>query len=256
MRYLDASKLQWLIEDNGLFFSAASNQSDENEGIYDHTFLSREMIKSNVPIDEETSAGIDELILGYMTGCRQGNFLNCWYIGSSESLPMWNEFGQNGIVIFSDDWTLRDALPKPLDQATKYYDVIYSDELKPHANHEPLRIKNSKFKNEKEFRIVFDLVRYSVLTGFEPSIRVLIGGVDSHECEEINQCMSPVDLAQSHHVLRRKGSGFLFNYSLSSIIKEVRIHPSSTDERLEEIRNLFHAAGIYCPVNHSSLRSA
>lgn len=254
MRYLNDQKLEWLIADNGLFLSAASEQSDENEGIYDHTFLSKHIAHTVDDVDTNLLEQLDKSQLHLQEINRKNNFLSCWYLDTEESFDMWHEFGRNGVVIFSDDWALLDALPEPLEQATAFYDVIYSDELKPHANHEPLRVKNSKFYKEKEFRIVFDLVKYSVLTGFEARNEVRVGGVLSHLSDEITSCMSKKGIEQSHKVIRKKGNGYVFEYPLQSIVREIRVHPEATDADLIATRKRLQEIGLTCPINHSTLR--
>lgn len=256
MRYLDFQKLEWLVQDGGLFFGAAENQSDKSEGVYDHKFLSALLADNEEGINLQDLDGLDDVQLGLQQVGRSNNYLSCWYLDSIESVEMWDEYAKDGVVILSDDWTLRDALPEPLEQAISYYDVIYSDELKKSGHRDPLRFKNKKYHKEKEFRLVFDLIKYSILTGFEAKIEVRSGGILTHESSEFTQCMSAKGRAQSHKVLSRKALGFIFHYPLNLIIKEVRLHPRASDERLQVVTQLLRNAGIACPVNHSLLRSS
>ncbi|MDN4547175.1 hypothetical protein [Pseudomonas sp. C32] len=255
MRYLDDQKLEWLLSDNGLYLSAASDQSDKDEGVYYHTFLSAYIAKTGSDVDSALLANLDQSQLNLQKINRETSFLSCWYLGSEESMDMWEEFGRNGVVIFSDDWALSDALPEPLEQATAYYDVIYSDVLKPHASHEPLRVKHSKFHKEREFRIVFELVKYSMLTGFEAR-NVRVGGVLTHLDDNYTSCMSKKGKEQSHKVIRKKGRGYIFDYILNSIIREIRVHPDATDAELLKVMKRLREAGLNCPINHSVLRVA
>jgi hypothetical protein len=254
-RYLDRQRFDWLLSDQGLYFSSAFNQTDDTEGVYDHTFLSR-MIADQIGISSPILKDIDKLQLGLQNHGRFNNFLSCWFIGTEESQEMWDTFGTDGVVILSDEFLLSNALPEPLNQATAFYEAIYDDELKRLSPNEPLRFIDSIYGTEKEFRIVFDLTKYSILTGFEAQTEVLIGGVPSHLSSEITSCMSREALAKSHEVIRKKDKGFVVEYDLNSIITEIRVNPNATDEELRETRHRLRESGINCKVNHSSLRSA
>jgi len=253
-RYLSGEKFNWLISDNGLYLSAAADQSDAAEGVYDHTFLSRHIAENIDNSDLVSPANLDKHMLGLQEVGREFNYLSCWYLGVEESQEMWDEFGANGVMIFSDDWVLSDALPPPLEQAISFSEVIYSDELKPHAVNDPLQVKNEKFRKEKEFRIIFDLMKYSILTGFEAHVEARVGGQIFHESEGIASLISKQGMEQSHKVIRRKGRGLVIEYPLNSIIEEVRVHPQATNADLLKIKSCLQAAGINCPVSHSSLR--
>ncbi|SFP91419.1 hypothetical protein SAMN05443579_117169 [Variovorax sp. PDC80] len=256
VRYLSGQKFDWLLSDSGLYLSAAENQSDPAEGVYDHALLSRHITESVSDAGVVMPASFEEHMLGLQKVNKKINFLSCWYLGSDESQEMWDEFGENGVIVLSNDWALQDALPRPLQHATSFVEVIYSDELKPLAINKPLQVKNKKFFKEKEFRIVFNLLQYSILTGFEAAVEIRDGEFLSHESEGVTSGISKEEMEQSHKVIRRKGDGFVFNYSLSSIIKEVRVHPRATDEDLQKIGLRLKAAGINCPISHSSLREA
>lgn len=254
-RYLDRQRFDWLLSDQGLYFSSAFDQTDITEGVYDHTFLSR-IIANQPGISSPILKDIDKLQLGLQNHGRVNNFLSCWFIGTEESYEMWDTFGTDGVVFMSDELLLSNALPEPLNQATAFYEAIYDDELKRLSSNEPLRFIDSKYRTEKEFRIVFDLTKYSILTGFEAQTEVLVGGVPSHLSNEITSCMSSEALAKSHEVIQKKDKGFVVKYDLNSIITEIRVNPNATDEELCETRHRLRESGINCKVNHSSLRSA
>lgn len=253
MRYLTKNKFKYLLEDKGIYVSAASDQSDTHEGDYDHCYLSKHL-RNEVDCDEELLEKVDEMMLGSKKVGRETTYLSCWYCSDEESPKMWKEYGTDGVIIFSTDLALEYALPEPLNQTTKFYELTYNDQLKPQANQQPFRVKNECFKHEKEFRVEFNLLEYSVLTGFEARNEVRIGGVLSHECDEITSCMSPAARAQSHHVIRRKNKGYVLAYPLAKIIHEVRLHPNASDQDLREVRAALKACGIDCTVNHSTLR--
>lgn len=253
MRYLTLSKFKYLLEDKGIYVSAACDQLDLLEGDYDHTFLTKHL-QSQPSQDQELMSRVDKMMLGSKEVGRKSTYLSCWYNSDEESSEMWKDYGEGGVAIFSTDCALEFALPRPLNQAAEFYTLTYDDQLKPQASQQPFRVKNESYKHENEYRLEFNLLKYSVLTGFEARNEVRVGGVLSHESAEITSCMSPESLARSRHVIRRKGKGYVLTYPLAKIIHEVRLHPSATDVELEEVRASLKACGINCTVRHSALR--
>lgn len=254
MRYLTKQKLEWLLADKGLYVSAAQNQSDEEEGTSDHTFLAKHIAKTVEGMEPELLAEIDKLMLCMQQVGREKNYLSCWYLGEEESEAMWEEFGVDGVILISQEWALMNAFAEPLEHAIDGYAVTYSDELKAGALHEPLRVKHAKFHTEKEFRVVFDLTKYSVLTGFE-GIGVSDGDQPPHLSPQITACMSQKGIEQGLKVIRRKDAGgLLLDFDFARAILEVRVHPQATDEELQDIQTRLRSIGVECPVRHSHLR--
>ncbi|RON61369.1 hypothetical protein BK669_17905 [Pseudomonas fluorescens] len=258
MRYLDHEKFEWLLADNGIYVSPLADQKDKTEGEYDSTFLSRALRETSPDIDSELLNKLDDLQHSLKERGKEKTFINSWYLGSDETHRMWKTFGTKGVLIISTDVALEMLLPRPLNQAIEFKPVIYDDELKQHASQAPFQVKASKYHPDKEGRFIFDLTKYSVLTGFgvEPGYEVRVGDKLSYESEEITSCMSPESLEQSHRVIEKKGRGYILRYNLPAIIHEVRLHPEATDADLVRVQERLQAIGIECPVNHSTLRSA
>lgn len=253
MRYLTLTKFKYLLEDQGIYISSARDQLDLLEGDYDHTFLTKQL--QRLPDhDPKLMAKLDEMMLGSKEVGRKVTYLSCWYNSGEESREMWETYGEGGVAIFSTDWALELRLPRPLNQAAEFYTLTYNDQLKPHANQQPFRIKNERYKHENEYRLEFNLLKYSTLTGFEALNEVHNGELLSHQSDQITSCMSPESLARSHHVIRRKGKGYVLGYPLAEIIHEVRLHPGASDNELEQVRVSLKGCGINCPVKHSALR--
>lgn len=254
MRYLTKQKLEWLLADKGLYVSAAQHQSDEEEGTSDQTFLAKHIAKTVEGVDPELLTSINKLMLDMQQVGREKNYLSCWYLGTEESKDMWEEFGKDGVILISQEWALMSAFSEPLEQAINGYAVTYSDALKAGVLHEPLRVKHEKFHAEKEFRIVFDLTKYSILTGFE-GIGVYDGDKLSHLSPHITACMSQKGIEQSQKMIRRKDAGGLvLDFDFARAILEVRVHPLATDEELLDVQKRLKSIGMECPVKHSHLR--
>ncbi|GGJ44033.1 DUF2971 domain-containing protein [Pseudomonas avellanae] len=253
MRYFTKEKFDWLLADKGLYFSAAEDQIDTEEGKSDHTFLSAHIRKTVEGVDPELLLGLDELMLGVQQVDRKKNLLSCWYLGIEESEKMWETYGKDGVVFFTDDQALMNAFPEPLEHAMVAYPVTYDDTLKAGALHEPLRVKHHDWHEEEEFRFVFALSKYSVLTGFES-----LGGHDgeylTHESPHMTVGMSQKGIEQALDVIRRKGRGLVLNCNFGRAIREVRVHPQATDSELLDVENRLKTIGIHCPVKHSQLR--
>ena len=247
-----------MLSDKGIYLGAAANQTDESEGLYDHTCLSSGL-KERVDISsQEIWKEIDDLNHGLMHLNRSSSFISSWYMGEQESHEMWQKYGADGVVIVSSCYALQFFMPEPLEQATSFEEIIYSDKAKPNAINAPLKFKNEKFSEEREFRIIFNLTQYSVLTGYglEPGKCVYIGGIPSYESKEITACMSERGIRQSHDVLHKKGDGHVIHYDLNSVIMEIRLNPNATEAEREAIESLCLNAGLECLVRHSELRSA
>ena len=253
MRYLNKEKFEWLLADKGLYLSSAEDQSDRDEGISDHTFLAKHIAKTVKDVEPTLLTQLDELMLDLQQVGREKNYLSCWYLGTEETEAMWEEFGKGGVVLFSQEWVMMYAFSEPLEHAMKGYPVTYSDDLKAAALHEPLRVKHKKFTTESEFRAVFSLTEYSLLTGFE-STELYVGDQLSHKSPEIIKCMSKKGIEQAMKVIRRKGRGLVLDFDFGRAIHEVRMHPLATDEELLHVQSRLLEIDVKCPVRHSRLR--
>lgn len=140
MRYLTLGKFKYLLEDKGIYVSAACDQSDLLEGDYDHTFLTKHL-KSQASQDQELMSKVDEMMLGSKEVGRNSTYLSCWYNSAEESFEMWENYGEGGVAIISSDYALQFSLPRPLNQAAEFYTLTYDDQLKPQASQQPFRVK-------------------------------------------------------------------------------------------------------------------
>jgi hypothetical protein len=255
-RYLTAKKFEWLLADDGLYLGAAASQSDKDEGKYDHTFVSRFIAQEMQNADKALLRGLNKLQLEMQEFKRSDSYLSCWYLGTEESADMWKDYGTEGVLIVSDSWTLQKTLPEPLKHASQFREVTYDDALKLLAAHDPLFVKNKRFVDEQEYRLIFDLTQYSVLTGFGDGPVVYVGDKPSFMSKSVTAGMSNSAIEESHKVIRRKGSGLVFSYPLVELIKEVRLYPGASEEELLQVQSSLRAKGIDCPVRHSSLNTA
>lgn len=255
IRYLSKEKFEWLLSDKGIYIGAASSQTDENEGLYDGTLISK-MLRSRVQdVSEVFFQKLDKLSNGLILAERDFCYLSSWYLGDTETREMWDEYGNDGVAIISDEAILIQELPEPLGNASSFYRVEYSNSRKKNSINEPLRFKEEKYCHESEFRIVVDMSQYSILTGFDKDrfSSVRIGEVSSHESAVITCCMSSKGMEQSHRIIAKKGDGYVIKYDLQRIIREIRLHPDSPEECVSKISERLKLHGINVSVRRSDL---
>lgn len=261
LRYLTREKFEWLLSDQGIYLGPASQQSDESEGIYDASIVVGDIAKkaeeiTEAPIDAKLLEGVQKVLTGLGDSRRDSQFISSWYVGENEDKDMWSQYGTDGIAILSSSVHLRHDLPEPLEQATEFTIVTYDDAKKAYDVHNPLHYKNNKYSHENEFRIIFNLTKYQMFTGFDTDAgcQTYIGDTPSHLSSQITSSMSELGRRQSHQVLHKKSPGYILHYQLNSIVREIRINPNATDEQLEYIRSVCNQAGLMCPVNHSEFK--
>lgn len=256
-RYLTLEKFKWLCEDQGFFLAPLSGQSDPQEGIYN----------SEVPMDfvrdigslfpslnqealEDVKANADEIQKKIMENDRNTVFINSWFIEEKESQAMWDNYSDdNGVVLFSRTDLLYIESPKclrGLGESLVFKDVIYDDKEKSKIHHQPALYKNEEFSNEKEYRIIFDLKSFEMLTG---QLNVYIGDTPFHEYSQKIGAISKVDLDECKKVLVPKEDGYIVKYDLSSVITEIRVNVKASEQAKKEIKEL-------CELHHLNLDKA
>ncbi|WP_155636026.1 hypothetical protein [Burkholderia stagnalis] len=226
IRYLSKEKFEWLLADKGIYVAPASKQNDEMEGIYNHQVVYAPLRDSQLPniIDFEK---LDDLAQAQMHHARNNSYLSSWYFGDDEKQSMWNEYASDGVLIVSSVLSLATQLPDPLGHASSLCKVTYDDATKANASNEPLNYKNLNWKDENEFRLIFDAHKYCLLTGYQKEYFSIpfSNDVPSYEDPEITSGISEKGLAQKLDVLYPKGSGHVLKFDLSKLIEEIRLHP-------------------------------
>lgn len=259
-RYLTREKLEWMLEDKGIFFAPASDQSDKNEGEYDSDWLVRELINRKSTLDKKLTDNTSDLFKDLKSINKKNTCLSSWYTGKEESYDMWERYGKNGVLIVSDISLLNRFTPKPINQAIKYKNVKYCNIQKELSAFNPFSYKNEEFKFESEFRMILDMTKYSQLTGFEKNKygEIFIGNehTPSYESSEITNCMSEETLSKSHSVITPKENGYIINFNLNDIITEVRANPYSDKAEQEYFHKALCKAGIRAKFTSSKLLTA
>lgn len=256
IRYLTMEKFEWFLSDLGIYLGSASCQSDKNEGVFDSEFFTK-YLKVNIDkIDQDLCDNVDELQESLMHLNREHCYLSCWHINDVETETMWDQYGCNGVALISDERLLISELPEPIGNASEFYKVEYCDKKKSQAINKPLKYKENKYAHEKEFRIIVDMKKYFMLTGFDESKfgpAGYIGDKLSYESDSITCCLSQKGKEQSHLVLTKKKDGYVISYDLNKIITEIRLHPSASLRDKEKVKGMLNQAELDIAIQQSKL---
>ncbi|WP_462180199.1 hypothetical protein [Pseudoalteromonas gelatinilytica] len=270
-RYLTREKFEWLLKDKGIFIAPASAQSDPDEG----RFNSKSIVEAIHTYAVELNSGKNLMddnfkldLIKIFDNCNKHeqtvSYLSSWFLDENESHKMWNEYAKDesgtlGVSLVSSTDIIIMNLPKPLMHATEFEETVYDNLKKKYAFINSYKYKNEKFKDEKEFRLIFDLTQYSLITGYESGAitAIKIGNdlVPFHEHLNSSGRYFPneEDKKKIYTALERKGNGFILKFDLNKIISEIRLHPNSTLEDQVYIENLVREAGYDFKVLPSSL---
>jgi len=115
-RYVDFPKFVSLLEHRALFFCRADLLGDPMEGSYTKRLLDvKDRYLTNIPPgrtleEQERDLSVWEADDRAVRTCT---FVNCWHVGSHESMAMWSGYGggQYGVAIQSTVGTLDAVLP-------------------------------------------------------------------------------------------------------------------------------------------------
>ncbi|MFS1444376.1 hypothetical protein CWO17_23980 [Vibrio sp. 10N.286.45.A3] len=253
-RYLTLDKFKWLLEDDGLFVAPSSMQSDENEGICDHTLLAKELIANGSIEDGTLAKNLTSLQKGMMHNTRETNFINSWYSDDKESMHMWDEYTKNkGVMIISDTFTLRQSIASPLKYSTKFNSVKYDTQKKLSSYINTLFLKDDKYYPEKEYRLLFDLVGFEIRFGpiRDNAVSVMVGNEPSHQSNAITIGIAKEDIENASSALKEKkftfngkpAIGYVLSTDLTCLIHKIILSPNLSERDEQIVREL-------CRLNH------
>ena len=152
-RYMNVTKLLWILETNALFFSVVSELDDPFEGC-----LTRPTVDRIRRIFPSGAGEQGEIFLRYSSeASRHDCYVSCWHMNPIESAAMWAQYlkSDNGISIrttferfrkcFTDEsQEVSGGIVKYEDHDT--YEVGYHNVLLP------VYLKGKSFEHEREFR--------------------------------------------------------------------------------------------------------
>ena len=161
-RYMDLSKFERLLEDNGnLYFTRSDKFEDSLEGKYSEITLKEleeKYLKLHGEILVENWKKLDMI-----NAVRRNSLVSCWHINEHENIDMWNTYAKEkeAIVIKTSINKLYESLniSKNMNFNIDIGEVVYIDfhntslEYKNHII-EPLFFKDKKYEFENELRVV------------------------------------------------------------------------------------------------------
>lgn len=166
-RYMDLSKFERLLEDNGnLYFTRSDKFEDSFEGKYSEITL-KESEEKYSKLHGETLAenwkALNYSKGDYINAVRRNSLVSCWHINDYENIDMWNTYAKEkeAIVIKTSINKLYESLniSKNMNFNIDIGEVVYIDfhntslEYKNHII-EPLFFKDKKYEFENELRVV------------------------------------------------------------------------------------------------------
>ncbi|QSD45982.1 MULTISPECIES: hypothetical protein [Pectobacterium] len=248
-RYLSTDKFEKLINDNGLYFSRASDFDDKREGHYTLNKYYEELRASNHDMVDSINSA-EEMTNRIRDNSSSTNYISCWHKNEKENIDMWDSYTKNsneGVVIKSNIIQIIEMVPHSLSEVITPYDCVYGekDDNDDYTNN--FQYKDIKYSYENEFRLVIDNHQLSILTPFSGHLSLVtrIGDKLSHEV--LGHGKNP------KNDILKKGNGLIVKYNLNKIINEIRVKPKSSDEYMLYIKNKMKEAGLTCPLNHSEL---
>ena len=214
-RYIDLSKFERLLEDNGnLYFTRSDKFEDSLEGKYSEITLKEleeKYLKLHGEILVENWKKLDMI-----NAVRRNSLVSCWHINEHENIDMWNTYAKEkeAIVIKTSINKLYESLniSKNMNFNIDIGEVVYIDfhntslEYKNHII-EPLFFKDKKYEFENELRVVvWKRPQNNILNTDLNNFYVCHGGS--------------------------------LNIDLNILIDEIYISPNSSDDLIEKIKKM------------------
>lgn len=256
IRFLNQDKAEYFFQDRGIFFSPAGKQSDTQEGIF-NTKAFPEVLNMHLEnrkqprMENDLTQRLENFEINKQKNLRANSFLSCWYYGE-EDKEMWETYGNNGIAIVSTDYLLSyGAAPRELIPAIEKGPVRYSDNEKEQNFTDPLLSKNEIYANEKEYRIIFNLTKHKIFTGFEGYDYLRLGNFLYHESPEITVSHHKERLDNHDKIIHKKEvissdpfHGYVLKYNLNALVEEIILHPEADEEYKKHIEECCRSVEI------------
>jgi hypothetical protein len=171
-RYFDLPRFLSFLQNRALYFCRADLLGDPLEGSFTRaTAAEREKLVSNPP-DGMTREEVESVIRrnsSIIGSFPRQVYINCWHVGSHESMAMWRGYGSGpcGIAIRSTFGVLDDTLPEKFAGSgreesiylgpVRYLDYSSITARVPHENnvYGPFVCKSLAYVHESEVRAVF-----------------------------------------------------------------------------------------------------
>lgn len=250
-RYLSLEKFEWLLADNGLYFSRADQQEDPDEGGYHEKQMIADLnsatedkyLKENVVMRHRNIRELN----------RRTTYLSCWHKNSQENQTMWDKFAPEGadVVIQSNLMYLITQIPKGLTEVITPDDCDYDKSKAGVGNQRNFKFKDEKYAPENEFRLYIDsgTLYYKTNIRFDNALMVEVGNQTAYAADYSDNVTAPGT------IFKKNEYGLVVAYNLQRLINSVHTSPNATEAQKNHIRQLLHKAGLDIPVVSSSLQA-
>ncbi|WP_135667344.1 hypothetical protein [Halorhabdus rudnickae] len=242
-RYVDYSKLMWILSQGKLHFHRGDLFDDPFEGTLPEIVAKAR--KQAYIEDYDSPETMEEIHAETTKQIRQDVFLNCWHVNGHESAGMWEIYSNTdkSIVIKS---TIGDLI-SALEQTSKrilmgevtYLDFDstgrkqerkleeFSKQIPDSASTpaEPFLLKRNSFRHEPEFRLlIIDPTLLSEREYEDLKYNIELDGVN----RKIPLMISNGHEEGFYYALReRDTTGFNIDINTSELINEIRISPDA-----------------------------
>lgn len=236
-RYMDLWKLESMLEDNGcLYFTRSDRFEDKLEGKYSDISL-KNLEANYLNIYGETFVKNWKALYyskgDYINAVKRNSLVSCWHINEKENIDMWEKYTtlNESLVIKSSINRLYESLniEKNINFDIEIREVKYVDfhsEPLTFEKHilEPLFYKDNEYKFENELRAI---------VWKRPNNNIL-----NTDLSNFNVC-----------------DGGSLNIDLDILIDEIYLHPNSSDDFIEKIRNLIPDTLKYKVIEKSKFKN-
>jgi Protein of unknown function (DUF2971) len=229
-RYVSLTKLLHFLRTGSLYFTRMDSFEDGLEGIIPYNIselyvnlpelpdeenrnkaiISKEMWEA----DKERRLNILNAIQHDLLEKQKNLYVNCWYLGDSESLGMWDLYGKNGFMIRFERQVIQDLVKSEIKSQTVKYEshdllvggiIRYQDFDKVPWNEEDSLIKYSgfrkhiAFKHEEEYRFI---IHKSEITA--GGIEYKLGEINDLQFDLFaNPKMNPFEFSTNNELISR-----------------------------------------------------
>lgn len=242
-RYIDYSKLMWIISQGQLHFHRGDCFNDPFEGTV--PAIVDEYRQAAYDEEDEFPENMSEIHSEVTKQMRQHTFLNCWHLNDRESAGMWEIYSESNksIAIKSTVGNLKKAIEdtdlRILMGKVSYLDFHstnreverklreFSNQIPDSASNvaEPFLLKRESFVHESEFRLIHidpPLLREEDYKAVPYNIEV--NGVEQKVPLEV---FDGVNQGFFNGIVGKNIEGKNVNVNVDELIDEIRISPNA-----------------------------
>jgi hypothetical protein len=232
-RYMELSKLNWMLSHNALYFARGDRFKDPYEGQLPPTVMTQ--IESNNP-----DPSVPEMWKQFGRNTQFETYLNCWCMQDHESADMWERFAAtNGVAIVSSYSRLRESLAEsPLEIHIGI--VRYGDDHLIHREtmgngFDYWLWKRKAFSSEKEIRA--------------------LASIPSNEAGVLVKKSGQPYKAIGWSTLRgdETPTSLAITINIPRLVSRIVLSPTANPQLVSTISNLAKQNGLDCAVEQSDL---